>query len=61
MWNKLLLALKSRTIWTAVVGLLVNVVPAVKVLVPAEWLPLVDGLVFLLVAHFHLNPSQNYK
>lgn len=59
--NKIKLALGSRTFWTGVVTFIVNVVPAVRNLISPKWLPLVDSVLLLLTAYFHVNPSQNYN
>lgn len=58
--SKIILALKSRTIWTSVVLFLVNATPMFNSVLPPEWKALVDAILGLLVAYFHLNPSQGY-
>jgi hypothetical protein len=58
--NKVLLALKSRTVWTVVALVLINGIPAVRGFIPAQYLPYVDGAIGLLAMYFKVNPSQNY-
>jgi hypothetical protein len=59
--NKITQALTSRTVWTVVVIVLLNTVPALKNMFPsAAWLDSVNGLLTLLAGYFHVNPSQNY-
>ena len=54
--------LKSRTVWTAIVLVLVNGVPAVMDanLVPASWLPAVSGLLAILAAYFRMNRRADF-
>lgn len=59
--NKFILALKSKTAWTAVVLWLVNFAPFAKNLVPDNYKPVVDAVLTILVVVFHVNPSQNYQ
>lgn len=59
--NKIWLTLKSRTFWTLVVLFVVNGVASVHSMIPAGWVPLVDGFLGVLTIYFHVNPSQNYK
>ena len=60
--NKIILALKSRTFWTVVILLLINVVPAVKNVFPnAAWLDTVSTVLTFLAGYFHVSPSQNYQ
>ena len=59
--TKLLLALKSRTVWTVVLILLINTVPTLKGLFPnAAWLDTATTVLTILAGYFHVNPSQNY-
>lgn len=59
--TKVLKALKSRTFWTAVVLLLVNIIPDIKHAFPnAAWLDTVNGALVALIGYFHVNPSQDY-
>jgi hypothetical protein len=60
--NKLMLALKSRTVWTVVLLVLINSVPVIKNAFPnAAWLDTVNTLLTLLAGYFHVNPSQQYQ
>ncbi len=59
--NKILLAFKSRTFWTVVVLFVINGITGIRALIPPAWLPFVDGLLALLIAYFHVNPSQTYN
>jgi hypothetical protein len=58
--NKVKLALGSRTFWTIVVLFLVNGVSAIHSSIPAQYLPIVDGVISILAVYFHVTPSQNY-
>lgn len=55
-------ALKSRTVWTAIVLLLVNGVPAVADanLVPADWLPAINSILTILAAYFRVKPRVQF-
>lgn len=61
MQNKIVLALKSRTVWTVVALFVINGVSAVKVFVPVAWLPVVDAVLGVATVYFHVNPSQSYS
>ena len=51
----------SRTTWTLVVLLLVNVIPAVKNVFPnIAWLDTVNTLLVVVAGYFHINPSSVY-
>ncbi len=54
---KFLSGLKSRTVWTIIVLVVINGVPTVKDLLPPEWLPYVDTILGLLAWHFRVNPK----
>ena len=59
--TKVLLVLKSRTVWTVVLILLINSVPTLKGLFPsAAWLDTANTLLTILAGYFHVNPSQTY-
>lgn len=60
MFQKILLALKSKTAWTSVVMFLVTAIPQIRAFVPVQWQPVLDGFLALLIIVFHINPSQNY-
>ena len=53
-------ALTSRTVWTLVVLFVINGVTGIHDLLPATWLPVVDGLLGLLAVYFKVTPSQTY-
>jgi hypothetical protein len=57
--SKFALALKSRTLWTVVVMLVFNLIPHLPVDQSVK--DLVNGILTLLAAYFHVNPSQNYN
>lgn len=48
--------LTSRTVWTFVVLFVVNGVTGVHDLIPAGWLPAVDGLLSVLGIYFRVYP-----
>jgi len=50
-------ALKSRTVWTALVGGAVHLLPQVKDLIPPGTLPVVDASLTLLTVLFRMNPK----
>lgn len=52
--------LKSRTTWTLVALIAVNVIPAVSNLIPGQFLPLANAILGLAVLFFKFNPSQYY-
>ena len=56
--SKIELALRSRTFWTAVVMLVLNLIPHAPV--SQDLKDLINGALTLLITYFHLNPSQNY-
>lgn len=58
--NKLALALKSRTFWTIVVIVLLNSFPQVKQYLPGDVSDAINGILGLLAAYFHVNPSRDY-
>ena len=55
--EKLLTALKSRTVWTVVLLFLISGVNAVQQYVPADYLTPVQGLLALLAVYFRVNPK----
>lgn len=59
--KKIIQTLKSRTFWTLAVLFVVNGVAGVHDMIPALYLPFVDGILGILSVYFHINPSQNYK
>ena len=52
--------LKSRTVWTVIALVLVNGVPSVEGLIPAAWLPAVNGLLGILAIYFRVSPKQEF-
>lgn len=61
MKQKILLALKSRTAWTAVLMFVVNGLQGIKPLLSPQWMSVVDAMLTVLIVLFHVNPSQNYQ
>lgn len=59
--NKIMLAVKSRTVWTVVAMFLVGGVSAVQSFIPVQYTGLVEGVLGLLAMYFHINPSQEYN
>lgn len=57
--NKVLQALTSRTVWTGIVMVLVNGIPAIKGMIPANLLPVVDSVLGLLAIYFRINIRAN--
>ena len=52
--------LKSRTVLTAIVIILINGIPAIKDLIPVSLLPLVDVVLGLLAIYFRVSPKQQF-
>lgn len=48
--------LKSRTLWTGVVIILINGVPAAQDLIPVQYVPLINGILAILAIYFRVNP-----
>ena len=57
--NKILASLTSRTVWTAIVIILINGVPAIKDSIPSGYLPIVDSILGLLAIYFRVNPRAD--
>ena len=57
--NKFAMALKSRTLWTVIVMLVINLIPHLPA--SQDLKDLINGALALLITYFHLNPSQNYN
>ena len=51
---------KSRTVWTIVVMFLINGVQGIHSMVPAEWLPFIDGILSMLAIYFRVAPAQTF-
>lgn len=54
--DKIILALKSRTVWTTILNLVVMLAPVL----PPAWKDLVGSVLALLAIYFHVSPSQSY-
>lgn len=55
--KKILMALKSRTVWTVVVLFLVSGVQGIQDLLPASAVVPIQGLLTFLVAYFRVTPK----
>ena len=59
--SKIMQAFRSRTIWTMIVILLINIIPAVRNSFPnTGWLETVNTLLLLVAGYFKINPTQVY-
>lgn len=59
--NKLILALKSRTVWTLALIVVINAIPAIREAFPsAGGLETVNGILLAVAAYFKIFPSQTY-
>ena len=54
--NKIITALKSRTVWTIVAMVIINGVPSVGNLIPVEYKGALDVILGLLATYFRVNP-----
>ena len=59
--DRLLKALKSRTIWSLVAMVIITGIPAIQDQIPDTIQPMVQLILALLAGYFKLNPSQTYK
>ena len=59
--RKLKVMLLSRTVWTVVVLFLINGFTGIKSYIPAQWLPLVNGLLGILAIYFRVNPQAESR
>lgn len=59
--EKIKLALGSRTFWTVVITVIINTLNVNAQLIPAGVVDILNPILGLLAAYFHVNPSQNYK
>lgn len=50
--------LRSRTFWTGIVMFAITWLPIIGNIVPAQWKPIVDGLLTLLMFYFHADTAQ---
>lgn len=55
--DKVLLALKSRTVWTVVAMVIINGIASVQDMIPANYLPAINLLVGALAVYFRVNPK----
>lgn len=55
---KLASILKSRTVWTFVALFIFNGLQGTQIMVPVEYLGIVNGLLSLLGIYFRANPVQ---
>ena len=65
MWDRMkkqfFLAVKSKTVWSAVALFLVGGLGALDSFLPAGYKPAVETVLAVLVVAFKLKPSQDYK
>jgi hypothetical protein len=59
-FNRVVSALKSRTIWTIIVITILNGVPAASDLIPPSFLPYVDFVLGFLAIYFRVNPRVKF-
>lgn len=58
--NKLALLFKSRQFWTIVVLFTINGFNGIQSMIPAEFLPLLNGALGLLSVYFRVSPKQKF-
>ena len=56
--NKILKALKSRTVWTVIVMFIISGVDGIREIIPSNALPMVEGILGLLAIYFRVNTRQ---
>lgn len=54
--DKILTALKSRTVWSIVILFLVSGFNGIQAILPAGSLELIQGILTLLAIYFRVNP-----
>ena len=59
--SKIVSALKSRTVKTILVIFLLNGVSSIQTYIPAEWLPLVNGILSILAIYFRVDQKRDFK
>ncbi len=59
--SKIALTLRSRTFWTIVLLFVIGGFDSISNVIPAGMATPVEGVLALLAAYFHVNPSQQYK
>ena len=57
--EKLLNALKSRTTWTIIVLFIINGIDGIREQIPANLLPVIDGVLSMLAVYFRANPKAD--
>lgn len=50
---------KSRTVWTILVTFVIGGTNSVVEFIPADWLPLVTGILSILAIYFRVNTKQD--
>lgn len=60
MFSKVTKVLKSRTVWMAILVILINGVPALQGMIPEGWLSTVNQLLAFLAAYFRITPKQQF-
>lgn len=58
--NQITQVLTSRTVWTIIVMVIINGVPAVTGMLPAGIVPFVNIILGVLASYFKVSPSQGY-
>lgn len=51
--------LRSRTFWTGIAMYAITWMPIIDTLVPAQWKPLADAILTLLMFYFHGQTAKN--
>lgn len=59
--NKILLGLKSRTVWTIIALFVINGFQGISSLVPPAALDTINAILGVVAIYFKINPSQNYN
>ena len=54
--DKIITALTSRTVWTIIAMVIVNGVPTVTGMLPAEYLPFINLVLGGIATYFRVNP-----
>lgn len=55
--DKIALAFRSRTVWTVVILVIINGLPSVRGMIPAQYIGVIDTLLGLAAAYFRVNPQ----
>ena len=56
--DKIIMGLKSRTVWTVILMVVINGVSSVQSELPVNSLPYVNAVLGILAAYFRVNPKQ---